>query len=315
MSARAKLLYFTRLTIVPTLLCVFPIATLAQTGGLDQRPPPPLGKLVDVGGYRVHLYCIGAGSPTVVTVGAALSFDWGLVQPDVARFTQMCAYDHSGVGWSESGPKDSCSLRVSEVHTALKNAGIKGPYVLVGHSVGGLVARLYASRYPSEVSGMVFVDHAANLSIVLLGTPNNGATVSPPQPTPSEQPTVISSKPDVTKLPARDRDLHLWAVSQSQNQAAPRVNRGIVSECIADADSITKERVHPLGDRPLVDVSTSEDRNAEYVKLQTLLLSLSRNSKEIIADKSGHFVMIDRPDVIVDAIRQVVHSVRNNAKL
>src|SRR2546430_852939 len=160
MSTTASMVCCKRFTIVVALLWVLPIAPLAQTVGAAQNPPAPLGKLVAVGGYRVHLYCTGTGSPAVVIVGAGFSVNWGLVQPEVARFTQVCSYDHSGIGWSESGPKDSCSLRVSEVHTALKNAGIKGPYVLVGHSLGGLVARLYAGQHPDEVAGMVFVDHA-----------------------------------------------------------------------------------------------------------------------------------------------------------
>ena len=166
------------LTVFLALLCVVPIATLAQKAGTDPNAPPPLGKLVDVGGYRVHLYCIGTGSPTVVIVGAGFSFNWGLVQPEVAGFTQVCSYDHSGIGWSDDGPKDSCSLRVSEVHTALKNAGIKGPYVLVGHSLGGLVARVYAGQYPDEVAGMVFVDHAFGFPLT---PPPGDAKVSPPQ--------------------------------------------------------------------------------------------------------------------------------------
>jgi len=126
----------------------------------DAQDHPPLGKLIDVGGYRVHLYCIGSGSPAVVIVGAGYSFDWVLVQPDVSKFTQVCAYDHSGIAWSDPGPTDSCSLRVSEVHSALKNAKISGPFVLVGHSLGALVARLYAAKYADDVAGMVIVDHA-----------------------------------------------------------------------------------------------------------------------------------------------------------
>jgi pimeloyl-ACP methyl ester carboxylesterase len=160
LNTTSSMVYYKRLTIVLALLWVLPIVTLAQMADTGQNPPAPLGKLVDVGGYRVHLYCTGTASPTVVIVGAGFSFNWGLVQPEVAKFTQVRSYDHSGIGWSESGPKDSCSLRVTEVHTALKNAGIKGPYVLVGHSLGGLVARLYAGQYPDEVAGMVFVDHA-----------------------------------------------------------------------------------------------------------------------------------------------------------
>jgi pimeloyl-ACP methyl ester carboxylesterase len=321
LNATANKVYCKRLTIVLALLWVLPIGTLAQKADTAQNPPAPLGKLVDVGGYRVHLYCAGTGSPTVVIVGAGFSFNWGLVQPEVARFTQVCSYDHSGIGWSESGPKDSCSLRVSEVHTALKNAGIKGPYVLVGHSLGGLVARVYAGEYPDEVAGMVFVDHALGFPLMLRSLSPGGKSPPPPIPStgdvvgPIGKPMGIEGDPNFSKLSARDRELHLWAMSQTRNQMSLLANHDIVPECVAKADANTKEHSHPLGDKPLVDVSTDEDRNPDYIKLQTKLLSLSQNSREIIAEKSGHFVIIDRPDVVIDAIRQVVQSVRNNSKL
>src|SRR5438477_7732640 len=269
LSATAKLFYVKRLTIVLTLVWVLPIVTLAQTVGTNQNPPTPLGKLVDVGDYRVHLYCTGTGSPTVVIVGAGFSFNWGLVQPEVARFTQVCSYDHSGIGWSESGPKDSCSLRVSEVHTALKNAGIKGPYVLVGHSLGGLVARLYAGQHPDELAGMVFVDHAFHPAFPSI------PRVSPPAPPPM---TVapggggIESDPNFSKLSSRDRELHLWAMPLTRNQMALQANHEMMPECVAQADAIAKEHSHPLGDKPLVDVSTDEALGPDYAKLQTELL-------------------------------------------
>ena len=313
LSATSDMVYRRRLTIALALLCVLPIGTLAQKADTAQNPPAPLGKLVDVGGYRVHLYCTGTGSPTVVIVGAGFSFNWGLVQPEVARFTQVCSYDHSGIGWSESGPKDSCSLRVSEVHTALKNAGIKGPYVLVGHSLGGLVARLYAGQHPDEVAGMVFVDHAFHPAF-----PNVAKVPPPAAPPMTLSPGGgggIESDPNFSKLSSRDRELHLWAMSQTRNQMALQANHEMMPECVAQADAIAKEHSHPLGDKPLVDVSTDEALGPDYVKLQTELLSLSQNSKQIIAEKSGHFVIIDRPDVVIDAIRQVVQSVRNNSKL
>jgi pimeloyl-ACP methyl ester carboxylesterase len=315
-----------RLNMVLALLCVLPIVTLAQKVGTDQNPPPPLGKLVDVGGYRVHLYCTGTGSPTVVIVGAGYSFDWGLVQPEVAKFTQVCSYDHSRIGWSDDGPKDSCSLRATEVHTALRNAGVKGPYVLVGHSLGGLVARVYAGRYLDEVAGVVFVDHAFHSIAMSHLTVPSSAKVPPPS-LPPQEPLILSSggtgpvvagmesDPNFTKLPSRDQELHLWAMSQTRDQAALQNNFGVSQECTSEADAITKEHSHPLGDKPLVDVSRDESRSPDYVKLQSYLLSLSQNSKEIIAEKSGHFVIIDRPDVVIDAISQVVQSVRKNSKL
>jgi pimeloyl-ACP methyl ester carboxylesterase len=314
------------LRMVLALLCLLPMVTLAQKVDTDQNPPPPLGKLVDVGGYRVHLYCTGTGSPTVVIVGAGYSFDWGLVQPEVAKFTQVCSYDHSRIAWSEDGPKDSCSLRVSEIHTALRNAGINGPFVLVGHSLGGLVARLYAGRYPDEVAGMVFVDHAYYSSAMFHLTAPGDAKVPPP-PLPPPEPLILSpsgtgpvavgmeSDPNFTKLPSRDRELHLWAMSQTRDHAALRNNSLVGHECTAEADAITKDHDHSFDDKPLIDVSTSENNSPDYAKLQTELLSLSHNSKQLVAEKSGHFVIIDRPDVVIDAISQVVQSVRKNSKL
>jgi pimeloyl-ACP methyl ester carboxylesterase len=149
-------------------LLVFIIPSSGRTE-VKNAAPQPLGKLVDVGGYRVHLYCIGTGSPTVVITGAGYSFDWGLVQPEVGRFTRVCTYDHSGVAWSDSGPTDTCALRVREIHLALSNSNIEGPYVLVGHSLGALVSRLYGSEFSDEVAGMVIVDHA--LTVVTSLTP------------------------------------------------------------------------------------------------------------------------------------------------
>jgi len=106
------------------------------------------------------MYCTGEGSPAVIVVGAGFSFDWGLVQPNVAKFTKVCTYDVSGTAWSDPGPLLTCSERVNEVHKLLTKADLEGPYVLVGLSVGALVARLYASVYASDIAGMVIVDHA-----------------------------------------------------------------------------------------------------------------------------------------------------------
>ncbi len=324
--------HFERLIVLLIVLCVLPISTVAQATDANHNPPPPLGKLVDVGGYKVHLYCTGAGSPTVVIVGAGFSFDWGLVQPEVANITQVCAYDHSGSAWSDDGPADSCALRVREIHEALKNAGIKGPYVLVGHSFGAVVARLYAGQYPNDVAGVVFVDHA--IAMINRRPPPGGASLaSPPMAPPPSLPPggskivlAMEDDPNFSKLPARDRDLRQWATAQARGKAASTGSPlDVLFDCLAQADEIIKDQSHPLGNKPLVDVSAgaappvpplaAEHWHTKYEELQTKLLSLSENSKRIIAENSGHFIIIDRPDVISDAIRQVVQSVRNNSKL
>jgi pimeloyl-ACP methyl ester carboxylesterase len=127
----------------------------------DRRTYPPPGQLVDVGGYKLHIDCIGEGSPTVILdhVGAGNSAQWGLVQPEIAKTTRVCAYDRAGFGWSDPGsaPRDA-RQNMQELHTLLTNAHIAPPYVLVGHSYGGNVARLYVAHNPDQVAGMVLVD-------------------------------------------------------------------------------------------------------------------------------------------------------------
>jgi len=148
---------------------VIALVALAATGAsyqavataIDQRTYPARGQLVDVGGYRLHITCVGTGSPTVMLLhgNGGTSLDWYGVQPAIATTTRVCAYDRAGMGWSDAGPgpRDAQQI-VHELHTLLTNAVIAGPYVLVGHSFGGLYTRVYADQYPDEVAGMVLVD-------------------------------------------------------------------------------------------------------------------------------------------------------------
>ena len=120
----------------------------------DKSKIPVPGDLVDVDGHRLHIYGTGKGSPTVVMdsgyTGSCL--DWSLVQPDVAKFTRVFTYDRAGLGWSDAGPKPRSSQRiVDELHRLLANAGVEGPYVMVGQSYGGMNVRLYASQHPRSV--------------------------------------------------------------------------------------------------------------------------------------------------------------------
>ncbi len=127
----------------------------------DARAYPPPGELIDVGGHRLHLFCMGEGSPTVIldALGDGTSAHWGWVQPAVAKSTRVCAYDRAGRGWSDAGPapRDGHTL-AHELHTVLANAGIEGPKVLVGHSFGAIIGRIYADLYPADVAGLVLVD-------------------------------------------------------------------------------------------------------------------------------------------------------------
>src|SRR5215216_5553459 len=130
-----------------------------------ERAYPPSGQKVGVGGYSLHINCVGQGSPTVVLDAGSGGFSahWVRVQREVSDTTRVCAYDRAGMGWSEMGPDPRDAQQItSELHTLLGKAGIEGPYVLVGHSFGGMYVQTYAARYPEEVAGVALVDSSTD---------------------------------------------------------------------------------------------------------------------------------------------------------
>jgi pimeloyl-ACP methyl ester carboxylesterase len=134
---------------------------LAQRADTKKFSPP--GMMVSVGDHHLHIVCMGTGGPAVILDAAlgASHLSWSLVQPEVAKFAQVCAYDRAGCGWSEPGPcPRTIGRAVEELHMLLKNAELNPPFVLVGHSIGGLNVRLFAFRYPDEVAGLILVDPA-----------------------------------------------------------------------------------------------------------------------------------------------------------
>jgi pimeloyl-ACP methyl ester carboxylesterase len=128
---------------------------------IDQRTYSPPGEMVNVNGHLMHINCLGEGGPTVILEAANLgmSAHWVRVQQQLAQSMRVCAYDRAGMGWSEAGPEPRDAKQISsELHTLLKGADTEAPYVLVGHSYGGLYTRMYAARYPKQVAGVVLVD-------------------------------------------------------------------------------------------------------------------------------------------------------------
>ena len=279
----------------------------------NQATPPMPGTLVDVGGYRVHLYCTGRGSPTVMIVGA-FSFDWALVQPEVAKFTRVCTFDPSGTAWSdrwEAGGKagaPSCRDRVNEIHQLITRAHLDGPPVVVGYSVGALWARLLAAEYPDDLAGMVLVDHA------FVGDSDPPQKVQAKTLQGYHPPALITDAPmnfgfeddaNFTQLPKHDQELHAWALSENP----VRPNYEMAVDCFSDLKTIAGSQRFPLGDMRLFVIST-DNETAGYLKLQTELLGLSRRSEHVIAWNSTHMVPIDAPEVIIESIHKVVSSER-----
>ena len=300
------------------------LAGREATSQLVARYPPP-GELVDIGGYRLHLNCQGHGSPTVVMEAGLGDFSlyWTLVQPEVARFSQVCVYDRAGLGWSETGkePRTSKTM-VEELHTLLANGGIEKPLVLVGHSFGGLNARLYANTYPQEVAGTVLVDSMSEKQDLLLPAYGSAGVQLVRQfrvLALLRKVGIIALYPQLIPNPGLPEN----AFAQYKAiLATTSYFEGSNAERLALEDNLRELREAPvssLGDIPLIVLSRGQDmpvpglnaasnrqNEAIWRQLQHELAALSSNSQHIIAARSGHNVQLEQPDMVVEAIRQII---------
>lgn len=271
----------------------------------ERRAAPPTGQLVDVGGYRLHLTCVGTGSPTVV-----IEYGWGdssaswskSVQPEVARTTRVCTYDRAGTGLSEAGPMPRTSWQFAqELHTLLQRADIPGPYLLVGHSLGGATVRVFAHEYAADVAGVVLIDSMSPRQAT------QAASAAPPETT--GQPSGLS----LPTLPARIGVLRLLAgpLGLDPLTVTPRAMQTTLDEgrgmgaSLAQAGAVTT-----FGDLPLIVLSRGLGADPSWQQMQAELLQLSTNSQQLIADTSGHSIQMDQPEAAVGAIVTMVELVR-----
>jgi pimeloyl-ACP methyl ester carboxylesterase len=276
-----------------------------------------------VGGYRLHLQCVGTGSPTVV-LDAGLggtSLDWNLVQVEMGRTTRTCAYDRAGMGWSDAGPQPRTPSQIArELHTLLTNAGIAGPYVLVGHSLAGKNLRLFAQQHPDQVVGMVSVD--ARSEYVDMHT-------SPADAQAFEK--AITRQAILYGVARRFGLVRLIGASQSGVPAMPSETRmamalfatglrgreATTAEALArTADDAELLAAPSLGDRPLIVLAAGQamnttDMSAPWPEAQRRLAALSTDGRLIVVEGSGHAIHWEQPAVVLDAMRQMVAQVRS----
>ncbi len=293
---------------------------------------PPLGQMVDVGGYRLHINCTGSGSPTVI-MEAGLgepSLMWALVQPQVSTTTRVCVYDRAGLGWSDPSPNPrTANIMVEELHTLLKNANIEGPYLMVGHSTGGMLVRLYTHSYPSEVAGMVLVDAQHEDQFSRLPTEiqqNLKAMFAQDNQTLSLFRAVIASgigalvpaigaEADNPQLPSPAREaFSAMALSDPKFIEAKTAEQDAIFESSAE---VRAAHITSLGNIPLVVLyrgiedspmpgMTLEENKQRWLGLQTELAALSPQGKLVLAEQSGHHIQLDQPNLVIDAIKQVL---------
>ena len=315
---------------------------------------PPTGELVDIGGYRLHIHATGSGAPTVVLIAGAgdFSFDWSLVQPKVSAFARVASYDRAGLAWSDLGPTPRTMRQDAfELHLLLQKSMMRAPYVLVGHSVGGLIARVYADEYPQEVAGMVLVDSTdENTTLQYQGKlvrirttakdrvvpPVQTMKTSPPKP-PSEQDKKqaefnlqVFGAPKIEapfdKLPPEVQKIRLWALSHPKLSAAAD---DFWPEELQSMYVARRINPSPLGNKPLIvlmagksddppsGVSAEEWKRLMDEKRQEKMnmVNLSSNHRLIVAEHSGHHIQLDEPELVVGAIKEVVESVRKQTTL
>jgi pimeloyl-ACP methyl ester carboxylesterase len=289
--------------------------------------------MVDVGGRKLHLICTGAGSPTVVFEAGASSFaiDFSLVQVELARTTRVCSYDRLGHGWSDpAGDTDPDS--VVTLHALLQTAGEKPPFVLAGASRGGLLVRRFAANYPDDVAGLVLIDpsHEERLFTMYKGEPVTIASLSAEQLrstyTPG-QPVKIPRRAPQTGAPF-DRlppELYKTRVVLDERLIASYPDSVPFEVVMASGESersmlaaLRAERQakpHPLGERPLVVLSRGIDTSPERDATFTALARLSDNSRHTVVPESGHEIHLFKPAAVIQAVQDVVSSVRTKTRL
>jgi pimeloyl-ACP methyl ester carboxylesterase len=308
---------------------VFGVLALAAIGGgyqtvaasVDRASAAMPGQLIDVGGHRLYLHCTGSGSPTVVLESGASesSAYWGWIAPAVARDTRVCVYDRAGRGFSDPAPSPQDGIGVAtDLHTLLDRAHIAAPYVLVGHSSGGPYVRIFASRYPDQVAGMVQLD--GQPPDVMTKLPGFAAFLKTYRTLSALLPSLarlgVFRLADLSSsggLPAQARD------DERATQSSAELARSTRDEFSQLQTALTQSQaLKSLGDKPLIVVTAAKEAQDGWLPLQDAMAGLSTNSIHRVLPNTTHASLIeDQGDAAMasQAIHDVVASIRAGTPL
>jgi pimeloyl-ACP methyl ester carboxylesterase len=293
---------------------------------IDESSYPHTGKLVDIGGFRLHINCTGEGGPAVILDSGlgGNSLEWSLVQPEIAKFTHVCSYDRAGQGWSDESPLARTSQNiVDELHRLLHTAEVPEPYILVGHSSGGINMRLYASRYPNEVAGVVLVDsaHEDQLKKIPITLPNKTVELFLGY-IGYNRIRLLQYLPQIKEslkpFPNDIQEMLLTKISTT------KFNRTALEELFSlkESSEQLKKAGGFLGDKPLIVISARKYPNSEetgesqeslnkelriFKDLQKDLATKSTQGKQVFAEHSGHMITREQPEIIVESVQEIVN--------
>ena len=311
-----------------------------------------IGRPIDMGGRSLNIDCAGEGSPAVILEsggGGYGGYGWRKVQPEVAKFTEVCWYDHAGEGWSDPPPTArSSETIVHDLHELLQRTPVLSPYVLVGHSIGGSYVRVFTARYPSEVAGVVLVDssHPEQREPAIMLSPISRAPLVARRLLCSAIP--ILGRFGIIRFAMRNEPVFVPPQFISDGSAAVRAMRAqrvkaLETDAAQGCAATENGAIRPdrgsgnpevdqaarnagnLGDRPLVVLTAGQywkpdDPSAAQEialfhqiwvhQLQADLTHLSTRGKQIIVENSDHGIPDQAPEAVVSAVRDVVVEVR-----
>lgn len=300
-----------------------------------QYPPP--GRMVDVSGYRLHLQCQGQGEPTVVIDAGQgdFSLSWAEILSQVAEFAHVCAYDRAGLGWSDPSPKPrTAEVMVEELRTLLSKAGLPGPYVMVGASTGGMNARLFTHKYPREVAGLVLVDSAHedqfSAPVVqqalqrmskMMPLMNGALMILVRSGLAALRPALLPDASGSREKLAR-QNVPVFDAIVTGNAKHLAASTAELKDLEESQNQMRAANITTLGDIPLIVLRHGAEQpmmaspevvqalEETFERLQVEMAALSPNGKLVVAEQSGHAIHLDQPELVVEAIRQVVTEVQ-----
>jgi pimeloyl-ACP methyl ester carboxylesterase len=295
---------------------------------------PPPGKLVDIGGLRLHINCTGAGSPAVILEAGPndSSVIWQLVQPQISRFTRVCSYDRAGFGWSDPPNEPRSSLHIAdELALLLSRDALPGPYVLVGHDFGTLDLRVFTARHRQEVAGLVFVDsvhpdihHRPPFNVAAQSSIANFYYRVLPWTVPLGLPRILGWCRNNFTFPNQPKEWDKF-VPEAAGQYCRLQSWRAEQAQVTDENGSFFANIGLLGDMPLIVLSHDPQVNdfggffspADLIKaerawmeMQGELRTLSSRSKWIVAKGSPHWIQIHRPELVTAEVQEIVNDAR-----